>query len=249
VALGFLTLVSFFTRIPVGRRIEYKEENFKKALSMYSLLGAVIGFFLVLTYLLFNNIYIDLIRGLVVTLCYVVITGGIHIDGAADTSDGIFSGRTGDRIFEIMSDSHIGAFGVLSIVIIVVSQVILFSYIDIYSCFMVPVTGRACVIAASWNKKYAKKTKGMGTLFVESINTRVLISNMALLFLLCILMPNRTAIAAAAFGALAASYFISCKLEDLLGGMTGDTCGFIAETSQIIFMILVLFLQGQLWYT
>lgn len=243
-AAGFLTLISFFTRIPVGRKIEYKEENFLKALGLYSLLGAVIGFFLAIVYLIFNNTYINLLRGLMLTLCYIIITGGIHLDGTADTSDGIFSGRTGERIFEIMSDSHIGTFGVLSLIMVVLSQFVLFSYIDIYSCFMTPVVGRACVIAACRNKKYAKKEKGMGTLFIESIDSGILLTNMLILFFFAFLMPYRLTIAVSCFAALMLSYFISCGIENKIGGMTGDTCGFIAEVSQIIFMILMLFLKG-----
>jgi len=242
-ASGFLTLISFFTRIPVGRKIEFNEENFVKALNLYTLTGAVIGFLLCLVYIVFNNIYISFIRGLVITIMYIVITGGIHLDGAADTSDGIFSGRTGDRIFEIMSDSHIGAFGVITLILIILSQFILFSYCDITAVFMMPVAGRACTIAACWNKKYAKKTKGMGTAFVENIDNRVLVVNLLILFVLSMFSYYRTAIFAACFATVCISYFISALIEDKIGGMTGDTCGFITEISQIIFLILILFLQ------
>ncbi len=242
-ASGFLTLISFFTRIPIGNKIEYKEENFVKALQLYSLMGAVIGLFLGLIYLIFNDTY-ELLRGLALTIGYIIITGGIHLDGTSDTSDGIFSGRTGERIFEIMSDSHIGAFGVISLIIVILSQFVMFSYLDIYSCFMMPVVGRACVIVASWNKKYAKKEKGMGTLFIESMNTKVLVINMLVVLFFAILMPYRLVILAAGFATLMISYFISCRIEDKIGGMTGDTCGFITEISQIIFMALVLFLKG-----
>ncbi len=241
---GFLTLISFFTRIPVGKRIEYKEENFKKALSLYTLIGAVIGLFLGILHVILGYTYILLLKGLVLTIAYITVTGGIHLDGTADTSDGIFSGRTGEKIFEIMSDSHIGAFGVISLIIVIFSQILLFSYTDIYACFMMPVVGRASVITASWNKKYAKKAKGMGTLFIESISTKVLVINLTILISLGILMPGRMIILTACFASIAASYFISCRIEDKIGGMTGDTCGFIAEVSQVIFMILVLFLQG-----
>lgn len=243
-AYGFLTLISFFTRIPIGNKVEYNEDNFIKALSLYTLIGAVIGFFLVAIYLIFNNTHIVFLRGLVLAISYIIITGGIHIDGTADTSDGIFSGRTGDKIFEIMSDSHIGTFGVLSIIIVVLSQFVLFSYLDVYSCFMMPVVGRASVIAGSWNKRYAKKSNGMGTLFIESINSKILLVNLTILLLLCMLMPLRLIILTASFATIMLSYTISCKIESSIGGMTGDTCGFIAETSQIIFMILVLLLKG-----
>ncbi len=243
-AYGFLTLLSFFTRIPFGNKIEYKEENFIKALSLYTLMGVVIGIFLVGVYLIFNNTYIFLLRGLVLTIAYIIITGDIHLDGTADTSDGLFSGRTGERIFEIMSDSHIGTFGVISLILIVLSQCILFSYLDIYSCFLTPVVGRACVIFAAWNKKYAKKSKGMGTIFIESIDLKILVINLLVLVCLCMVPFYRLAIITSSFATIMISYFISTKIEDKIGGMTGDTCGFITETSQIIFMILVLLLKG-----
>ena len=130
-ASGFLTLISFFTRIPVGRKIEFNEENFIKSLNLYTLVGVVIGFILCVFYIVFNNIYISFIKGLILTIMYIIITGGIHMDGAADTADGIFSGRTGDRVFEIMSDSHIGTFGVITLILIILSQFVLFSYLSI----------------------------------------------------------------------------------------------------------------------
>lgn len=242
-ASGFLTLISFFTRLPLGKKIIYKEENFIKSLNLYTLLGAVIGFLLCVIYLIFNNIYISFIRGLALTIGYILITGGIHLDGASDTSDGIFSGRTGDKIFEIMSDSHVGAFGVISLILIILSQFVLFSYLSIEGVFMMPLVGRASVIGACWNKKYPKKSKGMGTAFVENIDKRVVLANFLILFAFSILTWNRTAILTASFAAVGISYFISSLIEEKIGGMTGDTCGFIIETSQIIFMILVLFLQ------
>ncbi len=243
-AYGFLILLSFFTRIPVGKKIEYNEDNFVKALNLYSLMGAVIGLLLMFVYSILNSTYMNMLKGLVLTISYLIITGGIHMDGMADTSDGIFSGRTGEKVFEIMSDSHIGSFGVISLILALLSQFVLFSYIDIYSCFMMPVVGRTCTIIASWNKKYAKKTKGMGTLFIESIDTKVLISNIFVMLFFALLMPNKIVIVTSGFAALMISYFISCSIEDKIGGMTGDTCGFITEISQIIFMIFVLFLRG-----
>lgn len=242
-ASGFLTLISFFTRIPVGRKIEFNEENFIKSLNLFTLMGAVIGFLMCIIYLIFNNIYISFVRGLILTIGYIVITGGIHLDGASDTSDGIFSGRTGDRIFEIMSDSHIGAFGVITLILIILSQFVFFSYLSIEAVFMMPVVGRASTIVACWNKKYAKKSKGMGTAFIENIDNRVLMVNLLILFVLSMFSWNRIAMVTSSFATVSISYFISTLIDDKIGGMTGDTCGFITEISQIIFMILVLLLM------
>ncbi|HOW23564.1 MAG TPA: adenosylcobinamide-GDP ribazoletransferase [Sedimentibacter sp.] len=242
-ASGFLILISFFTRIPIGEKIEYKEENFIKALKLYTLAGAVTGLLLTLTYLLFNY-QRSFLRGLVLTLSYAAITGGIHLDGAADTADGLLSGRQGDKIFDIMSDSHLGAFGVISLILIILSQFVLFSFSSIETVFMMPLVGKASTIAACWNKKYAKGTRGLGTVFVENINDRVLLANLVTLFVFSILSWYRTIIFTACFAAIAVSYFISTLIDEKIGGMTGDTCGAITEISQIIFMITVLFLKG-----
>lgn len=243
-ARGFLILLSFFTRIPVGNKVAYNEDSFTKALNIYVLIGAVIGIFLAIVYLIFNNIYVFFLRGLTLTIAYIVLTGGIHLDGAADTADGLFSGRTGEKIFEIMSDSHIGAFGVINLILIILSQLVLFSYLDIYSCFLTPVVGRACLVASCYNKKYAKQTKGMGTIFIESINLKVLISNLGILIILCLFSYYKLIAITASFAAIMISYFLSTLIEDKIKGMTGDTCGFITEISQVIFMILVLLLMG-----
>lgn len=242
-ASGFLILLSFFTRIPIGKRIEYNEENFVKALKLYTLAGAATGFILSLTYLIFNN-QKSFLRGLVLTLSYAAITGGIHLDGAADTADGLLSGRQGDKIFDIMSDSHLGAFGVISLILIILSQFVLFSFSSIETVFMMPLVGKASTIAACWNKKYAKGTRGLGTVFVENIDNRVLLANLVTLFVFSILSWYRTIIFTACFAAIAVSYFISTLIDEKIGGMTGDTCGAITEISQIIFMITVLFLKG-----
>jgi len=242
-ASGFLILISFFTRIPIGKKIEYKEENFIKALKLYTLAGAVTGLLLTLTYLLFNY-QRSFLRGLVLTLSYATITGGIHLDGAADTADGLLSGRQGDKIFDIMSDSHLGAFGVISLILIILSQFVLFSFSSIETVFMMPLVGKASTIAACWNKKYAKGTRGLGTVFVENIDNRVLLANLVTLFVFSILSWYRTIIFTACFAAIAVSYFISTLIDEKIGGMTGDTCGAITEISQIIFMITVLFLKG-----
>jgi adenosylcobinamide-GDP ribazoletransferase len=242
-ASGFLILISFFTRIPIGRKVEFNEENFISSLNLYTLIGVVIGFLLAVTYLIFNN-HISFLRGLVITVMYIVITGGIHLDGAADTADGLLSGRIGNKVFDIMSDSHIGAFGAITLILIILSQFVLFSFSNIETVFMMPLAGRASTIAACWNKKYAKNTKGMGTAFIENINNRVVLVNLIILFIFSMLSWYRTIIFTACFAAIAVSYFISTLIDDKIGGMTGDTCGAVAEISQIVFMITVLFLKG-----
>nr|WP_312576369.1 adenosylcobinamide-GDP ribazoletransferase [Sedimentibacter sp.] len=242
-ASGFLVLISFFTRIPIGNKIEYNENNFKRALSLYSLMGAIIGAILFIAGIIGSLFHIDFVTGLLLTMCYTLVTGGIHLDGAADTCDGLFSGRTGDRIFEIMSDSHIGSFGVVCLIFVILSQFVLFSHLSLFACFIMPIVGRTSVIVGSFNKKYAKKTKGMGTAFIESINAEVLIINVLILVISCIIVPNRVIMFVASAVTLISAYLISNWIEKKIGGMTGDTCGFVTEICQVIFMFSTILIQ------
>jgi adenosylcobinamide-GDP ribazoletransferase len=51
-----------------------------------------------------------------------VLTGGLHEDGLADTSDGFFGGRSVERRLEIMKDSHIGSFGTLALILVTLAR-------------------------------------------------------------------------------------------------------------------------------
>lgn len=55
------------------------------------------------------------VLAILVLMIYLMITGGLHLDGLADVSDGLFSCRDKERMFEIMKDSRIGAFGVIAL--------------------------------------------------------------------------------------------------------------------------------------
>jgi adenosylcobinamide-GDP ribazoletransferase len=86
----------------------------------------------------------------------------------------------------------------------------------------------------------------MGTVFIENIDKNVLLINLLILFVFSMIPWYRAIMFTACFAAIAVSYFISILIEEKIGGMTGDTCGFITEISQIVFMTIVLFLMRQI---
>lgn len=57
-------------------------------------------------------------------LALALLTGGFHLDGLADTCDGIFSARTRDRMLEIMRDSRLGTHGGLALIFVLVAKVL-----------------------------------------------------------------------------------------------------------------------------
>ncbi|MBN2286818.1 MAG: adenosylcobinamide-GDP ribazoletransferase [Tissierellales bacterium] len=233
---SFTMMLLFFTRIPIKHHFEFDEYDYDIGLMFFSLIGLVIGLGLMaMKWITLNaNPYVS---ALMILLLYVWMTGGIHIDGLSDTVDGVFSGRERERIFEIMKDSRVGAFGSISISLLLISYVILFAEHTAGTILLMPVVGKSAVLASASISDYAKKESGLGTRFIEQSGDRERYIGFAVTAILCLIVNVNLIIAAAAT-------FVFCGLvtqymKKKLGGMTGDTLGFINETAQIFFMLVV----------
>ena len=114
----FLTSVMFYTRIPCPSFIDHSEDYLNKATRYFPLIGIIVGtisFFIFWLSSLIFNVYISVIFSLGAGI---LITGAFHEDGLADTFDGFGGGWTKDKILEIMKDSRIGTYGIISLITI-----------------------------------------------------------------------------------------------------------------------------------
>ncbi len=111
----FLIALAFFTRIPVGDKINFSQFNLNHASRYFSLVGWIVGgvsalVFILTLYLLPINIAV------VLTMLFgILLTGSFHEDGLADTCDGFGGGWTKKQKLEIMKDSRLGTFGAVAI--------------------------------------------------------------------------------------------------------------------------------------
>ena len=64
------------------------------------------------------SLFSGLLTAAVVLFVLSAVTRGLHLDGLMDVCDGIFGGHTPERRLEIMKDPHVGAFGVVGLVLI-----------------------------------------------------------------------------------------------------------------------------------
>lgn len=114
ILLGFALL----TRLPLPRLPDSAFAHQARAVWSYPLIGLVIGAMAGIAGLvaLWLGLPATAAAG-VVLATQMLITGAMHEDGLADTFDGFWGGYTRDRRLEIMRDSQIGTFGVLSLVL------------------------------------------------------------------------------------------------------------------------------------
>lgn len=234
---SLLLMITFFTRIPISYNHEYDEKDLIKGIKFFPMIGLIIGMVMYIPVLLKDILHTHVIV-LLSWVIYIWITGGLHIDGLADTFDGVFSNRDRERILEIMRDSRIGTFGVLGMLLIIIWNLVFTYYIDLKLLIIVPIVGRCAAILSASDSKYAREGQGMGKAFIENCRKKELIISMIFVIILSLLIgyPVSTM---ALFPTFAAVMLISKYINNKIGGNTGDTIGFAIEISQSIFILFV----------
>ena len=106
---------SMFSAIPMPQFL-WDERNMRYALCAFPLIGAVIGGACWGAWNLCALLGLPaLLRGTILTLIPVLITGGIHLDGYSDTCDALASHAAQEKKQEILKDPHVGSFAVIRI--------------------------------------------------------------------------------------------------------------------------------------
>ena len=100
---------AMFSALPVPQ-FEWNEKNMRYAMCAFPLIGLVCGGLWCLCGVLPLP---ELARAAAFCLVPVAVTGGIHLDGYADTSDALSSYGDREKKLEILKDSHCGAFAVI----------------------------------------------------------------------------------------------------------------------------------------
>ena len=224
---SFLIGLQFLTRIHLVRQTVWTAEDFGRSTRFFPLVGLVLGICYALAAWLL--LYALGIRSLTVALLLILpllLTGGLHADGFMDTADGVFSGRERARKLEIMKDSRVGAFGVVSFVMLMFVQFALLSDMAwpllVPALFVMPIIGRLAMVLAVACFPYARED-GMGKTFADMADRSTVV--IAALTTAVLVLPwGVLATAALVLGTLFALFF--CRMmTNILGGVTGDVYG------------------------
>lgn len=237
---SFKLLLSFFTRIPVGN-VDFSEEEFIKGIKYTPIVGLVIGTILLLIAGMLSNKVDSEVRAFLIVMVYIFVTGGLHLDGLSDTCDGIFSNRSPERILEIMKDSRVGSFGVLSLIILLLGDIIFISKASLLSILFFPIIGRIAIVLACKFSNYSR-SEGMGKSFIENGGNKdsiVTVSICSIIMIILAVILGQAHIIIGIIITYILSYFIIKNISKKINGITGDVLGFIAEISQLIFLITV----------
>jgi adenosylcobinamide-GDP ribazoletransferase len=222
-----LAAIGFLTRLPVPAVVFEGEEARSSQLAWYPVVGLLVGVLLwVLAWLLHGAS--PLLGAALLLVAWVALTGGLHLDGLADSADA-WVGGLGDseRTLAIMKDPRSGPMGVAAVVLVLLMKFAALATLPhpAAALWLAPLLGRAALTAAFVTTPYVR-SGGMGSALVTAPRTACAVG---LLFaLLVTLLGGWHGLRALVAGLIVfAGWRWSCMHR--LGGMTGDTCGALTE--------------------
>lgn len=240
----FVTCLEFLTRLRFSNRTDWHDDDFSRSVPYFPLVGLVMGLFMGAAN--FGLVYLktpDLMRAVMLILAELIIIGALMYDGFMDTSDGVFSARDRERMLEIMKDSHVGSNAVIGLVCLVLLKVAAYTCIapDKLTYVLVAsfVATRTFMVSFIINYPYARKT-GLGHMF--KVYAKPIYSFIA--FALGVAMVGALGLpySYVALGTFVLTQLLARYLTGILGGLTGDTWGFLTECGQVIFFMLSIYL-------
>lgn len=238
---ALLIAFGFLTRIPIPASVfrGATDTDQARALAWYPLVGAVLGALLSAIAWALHDVQ-PLLRGALVLVAWVALTGGMHLDGLADSADAWIGGM-GDRArtLAIMHDPQCGPAGVTAIVLLLVLELAALTGSTpflIWAVWLAPLLARASVVGLILTTPYARPA-GLGLVLRRAPRTA------------CVVVALATCAVTAGAGwpggwALLATCAVTVLWRRAglrrIGGWTGDTAGALIELTEVTVLIVTL---------
>ncbi|RKY66038.1 MAG: adenosylcobinamide-GDP ribazoletransferase [Candidatus Latescibacterota bacterium] len=219
-ALGFLTVLPLGGGPPSGR-----------AMAAFPLVGGLVGAVLVGARWAFTKFLPRPLCDVLLVGFWEWFTGGLHLDGLADSCDALLPPMPSERRLEVLKDPHIGAFGTFGVVLVLMAKTAGFYLArDWRPIFLAPLLSKwAMVFAAAL---YPSASEGLGRRFQKDTGTRELtwasvwtVGGVALAGI-----PGIWASAAVCLFTLSFAKFVLRRVP----GFTGDIYGALGELSEVV---------------
>ena len=237
----FLIALQFLTILPVNIKSEIKKEDFGKSLLYFPIIGILIGLLLVITAFLFGSLP-NLVKAVFILIISIIITGGIHLDGFADTCDGFYGTKSKKKMLEIMRDSRVGVMGVIGIVCLLLLKFVLIVNIPQNilwkSLIVMTVFGRWTQVLACYTSNYARR-KGKAVHFIKYSTKKAFLIASCFTLASFLLLLQLKGVVLLIFSLIPIFLFMN-YVKRKIGGMTGDTIGAINEIAEIVVLFFVL---------
>ena len=231
--------VCFLTRIPLGRWLVLGPDDVARGAAFFPIIGAGIGALAGLVATSLDSRLSAMLAAALAVALDALLTGAIHLDGLADTADGL-GARSRERALEIMREPTIGAFGAIAIGVDLLLKTTAIAAIaggshPVLALTAVFALGRAGPVALAWALPYARPSGGSGLALTGAAAAWPAIG-------LAIAVGGTVALLGVRglwllLGAALGTALIGIIAWWRLGGVTGDVLGSAVETATVFALL------------
>lgn len=234
---AFFTALRFLTVIPAKWYSARDGELFGPSLFYFVPVGLIIGWLGIAIFSVAATLFPTPVVAFILVFFLAAISGFLHLDGLADSADGLLSARPKEQSLAIMKDSRSGAMGVVVLVLILIGKFAALSSMPgdllFTAVFCMPLAGRCSIVVTMAMQRYARPEGGLGNLFY-STDTRYAALLGSIIVLCSTILIGSIYLACVIFGVILFTvYWFSSFCKTRIGGVTGDTLGAVCELTEM----------------
>jgi cobalamin 5'-phosphate synthase/cobalamin synthase len=236
-----LAAAGFLTRLPIDRRGTIEPEDIARGVALFPVVGAAIGAVMAGAAWTLRLVFPVGVAAIGAVAVGLVLTGGLHLDGLADTIDG-YGGSSRERALEIMRDHAIGVYGAAAIAVDLIGTTLVIAALaeragGLWMVIAAGAVSRAAAAILGSVEPYARAPGGTGSVLAQHGHRAG--AWWAAIIGLAVAAASggvRGLIGCAAAALVTVVWAWRCRRR--LGGMTGDTLGAAVEMTTIVVLLV-----------
>lgn len=228
---------NLLTTLPVRAPMDWKPGDSGRAAGWYPFVGLVLGALVSTAYVLSGLFFPLLVSAILTLIVWVMLTGGLHLDGLTDCCDGLFHPSDPQRRLEIMKDSRMGAFGGIGLILTLMLKAAALASLPngraVPAILLAASLGRWFVLLAGLQP--LARPGGMGADFASGLRKSALGWGALIPLGLAIVLGMKGILA---LGLTFLGVFLILRIARArIGGITGDVFGLVVEAAEMIALV------------
>jgi cobalamin 5'-phosphate synthase/cobalamin synthase len=229
---GFSLAVSMLTTLPFFKVHDFYKGINGYAVMFYPLVGLLLGFLLLGLHNILEPFVSATHLGVIIFASLVLLSGALHLDGFADTVDGLYVKK--EKSLEVMADPHIGAMGMIVTATFLILKASTLAMLEsLYLLPFVLMLSRFNAVLAIYFSPYVGG--GMGTLLKDEFNKKQLLISSTFVVAISLIFSWQLLIYSIIILFLIQRFFVK-----RYGGFSGDIYGFTIEVSELVLLNILL---------
>jgi adenosylcobinamide-GDP ribazoletransferase len=239
--------IRFLTIAPIAGTWGTAEEDLARSVPWFPVIGLLLGAIAAAVAWSLSFVAPPMVTATAIVVVLLSFSGCLHVDGLADTADGLLSSRPRERILEIMKDSHTGAMGVIAIVCVILLKFASLASLPADQLWpavlLMPLAGR-CMIVVNMALLPCARPNGLANIFYRRPTRLAAIWAVAVLAAVAwYVLGSRGLIVCAACMVITLAF--SAYVYRKIGGATGDTFGAVCEIIEIVPALTLALMENQ----